>query len=468
MIPKKENLKGKSVRIKRLLKTLAVIITVILLCAVMVKSYFFRYDGDISHYSYRYNDSDTREWEEDIIELAQDFIDNHPLLSNDDYPYKDIREISDLSPQFSDTRNFFSASKKTVFLWRINTLLNSLSKLTDVEITMEMERAIASLRDFHSCIIPKYDISYGLHLKLCKNDKNEFCYFVDGSDEEYKDIIGSELISINDVKIKTILSRLDDYISYDENVWVLDRLINGRWILAGQFLKRAGVISSTSDSAIFKFSNPTGTVFEIEVLQNEKDEKRELSYIHPVGNEPGTLYYRDSREGNWHEIIDDRLYLRYNSFTSLQDCERNIFTAMNEVEGLSLKSVIVDLRGNGGGYLLCGRTLVSCLNKLGSIPKYVLVNENTVSAGGFITYSIKNFCENVTVVGSQMGSDSHLSFSSQWKRTTNKDIEYTVPYLFVISTSFEKEHPLPDIELWQTDDDCRNNIDTVLVEVLGY
>lgn len=421
-------------------------------------------------YEYYYNEGKERLWEEDIIELSKNFLENHPYLLDE--------EIICYNYYFNmDWKNTYDESKKHFFLDEINQLIPRISKLTDMGIIYEVEKAIAILKDGHSTIT-NIQSSHGFPISVQPFYKEDTIkYHVTLIPEEYQDLIFAELVSINGVAVDEIVEKLIAYVPADSKEYAINKItywLNYLGIWNAFALRSVGIINKEDTKAQF-------------TLKTEKDEKTiELSILDY--NEIGSLKkmdktpvhvldYLDAQkhpDAFWfEELSEDKVYARISAFT--EDTDKSLIQFVSELKNniQEKKSVdiIVDLRNNPGGRNLDGEeAFFKLLNAENVDTVYVLINSATYSYAVAFATRCNYEMDNVLLVGMPAGSGSeqlgYRYFSSF--TMSNTGFTYQVANTWYEVMPNESYDALqPELEIYQNLEDYKCGIDTVLSTIIN-
>ena len=186
-----------------------------------------------------------------------------------------------------------------------------------------------------------------------------------------------------------------------------------------------------------------------------------------------TVYKSEgTKEYYWYEVLpeNEMLYIRINDIYEIteyrvSDFATDIYTEINN--NAVIDKVVVDLRDNGGG--LSGRMdpIIEKLVKTEVEPIYVLIDSGSASASVLMALDMKYAGDNVVIVGTPAGEPPNF-FGGV--------ISYTLPqtgHWFTLSSTYmeyiknyEYNALLPDITIYQTLEDYKQGIDTVLEAVI--
>ena len=245
-------------------------------------------------------------------------------------------------------------------------------------VAVELMRIIALLgaRNGHTAIHPLGEHRSTLHtfpLWLYEFDDGVFVV-----DAEQSDLVGTELIAVEDVDVDDVLAAVTPLIAYD-NEWTI-RARRPTFVVHASVLHGLGLINESA-RATFRMRARNGSVVDATL-----DAIATGDLLSRFGGDrglrrPGPAYLRRRRDWQWAEVAADghAVHVGYN--ITLGDVTHFAL----EVEALAGSSrvavVILDLRQNGGGDNRTYRPLLEALARLGSEKRVaVLTSRLTFSA----------------------------------------------------------------------------------------
>lgn len=451
---------------KRVLQILLVNILLIVLIGCE-KSNWQEYTGQ--EYSYYYSEGRDRLWEEDLIDLANNYLDIHPYLID--------KEILGYYYYFDQGWfNSFDSDKKTNFLASVNELIPKIKDLSDLEILYEIQKVIAGLEDFHSMITDMpYESGFPISVEPLSNE-GMINYYVVTAPEEYSELIFDELVSINDIPIQEVIEKIKPYISSQNQYWT-ERFAT-QWgsylsIQNLQILKSCGVLSKEDTSAAFTFKDEHGyQTIELQSISNKDHAnilfvRRTPKYVLDYLNE------ETHPDNFWYEMIDEEFYyLRIAEFNNdsnvtLMQC---VSRFSKEITGKEKVDVILDLRGNSGGRNLDGeKELVKLLQEDNVSEVYVLIDSSTASYAVSFASMLNTENDKVVLAGTPAAEGAEgLGYSYlSYFEMPHHGYTYGVANTWYQHASDETYDALdPEIVIYQSLNDYLNGKDTVLSSVM--
>ena len=425
-----------------------------------------------------------QEWEEDIIYFAQMFLFDHPLLRNVQVPMNDVQSILSGAKLSDYTVNFHDANLRDQFLHKIHELIDLIPELEEHEIIFSLSEIAALLGDAHTGLVLNRFAFQRLGHHYYPFD---FIYFSDGffvqsvsapsdSIEYYEEVLYSRLLAINGVDVEQIMEMLSVVIPHENNYQLLVRGDLADLMQHGELLTYLGI--TTGGETEFLFENLEGDVFRVNASARAvcRDVYVETTFIDI--NIEGFLKY-SRPDWQWFEFLEDynAMYLRlHNLFgtpatPSLEEFYLSLTQETSELlEAREIEKFVIDLRGNRGGFLeyfeILFELIYSERNDLGSV--YVLINHYTYSSGVVAAAIMKNYIEDVLLVGEPTSQPPNFfaGTSPYWLPHSNIAFEVSRVY-FGILPEYLKDTLTPDIFIPMTFEDFINHRDPVLEAIFA-
>jgi hypothetical protein len=257
---------------------------------------------------------------------------------------------------------------------------NDLPHLSDAEVYLRLTRLIASAHVGHNSIEIPAGMGFLNRLPL------SFQWFADGlgvteASSEYIAALGARVLSIGGMKPEQLTTEIAPYISRENDI----QLRNA----APFFMTAAGMLRH------FNLVGEDGTVhLELETLQGKSltlkvglaDRRVARIGVTEGLHVPPLFFYSHARAKYWFEYLapSHTLYVQYNVCANDPQLPFNEFAkqVLAAADANTVKRVVIDLRGNGGGDSRVINPLVHGLNlRVKSVgPFYVLIGPNTFSS----------------------------------------------------------------------------------------
>ncbi len=440
------------------------------------------YKGDGSKYVSIYTDERDKKCEADIVQLADNFLNiyrGHPKLTDVD---TNVQLYT--SPIIADDthENLYDPDLRSKFLNKINEILISVPEMTEFEIIAALSEAVALVKDSHSYIKLPKDKMFPLEYFVIFNENGVELY-VDWAEVSYKDCLAARLDAINGISTNEILERIRPIISYEVESFLYSRAVDE--MMSWHILNYIGVIDD-SDSAVFSFTDASGKSFEKEIQTVERNSGANVEmtrylnkFIDTYGDDSLlNMYMTDNFEYKYlkdETVLYTRIWACSDIGTDIvNDCTditNEVFDKIHD-EKKELKSVIVDLRCNGGGYSDFVPALCRQLNRFGeSVKKYIIIDEDVFSAGIITAACVKRAISDAVLVGPPISlymSEIFTAFPSGGKLSyLDVGYSYGVSACHKCWPGYEGEGLTPDKVIYQTYEDYLNGVDSILKELLS-
>lgn len=264
-------------------------------------------------------------WREDIETLAASILRLHPD------PFRSISEAD------------FQAS--------VDALIADVPELSDDAIFVRLMRLVASIQDGHSGMFASAQDEFPVHFyPLRFFIFSDGVYLVDAS-EDYADLIGARLVSVNDMPADEVVDTLRLSASGDNAS--SQTITTGIQINVPEILRGAGIID---DQPNYVLELPDGDQQTVNPsVAVELDEFNDIfpSFILPQTGD--IRYLSNADESIWFEDLTDSrtFYLVYNLMRPSSRSGLSVRDVATEIEARleaeSIDRVIIDLRNNPGG-----------------------------------------------------------------------------------------------------------------------
>lgn len=373
-------------------------------------------------------------------------------LTSEEWTY-DLNYLKEKLPK-KHTNPFFNITQDQ-FNSSIDKIIEDVPNLNSDEIQVKINEAISSIGDAHTKLI-NFDnpnsSSYPIELYWFQDG-----YYIINTSEEYKNLIGKKIISINNKDISEIVSKLNASVCNDNlsNVQCqIPSLISNPVVL-----KAYKIIDN--DTCTFELSDKDNKTKDSIALTPSK-----LNSIKFVEDSSDRISLIKSCNLSKLEYIDSEnaVYLRFDTCKLFN----KIFSdALDKINTTKAKSFIIDIRNNGGGNSAGVDTLLElCKSIQNDIKIYVIIGRNTFSSAIIYADNLKNQI-NCTFYGEPTsGSPNHYGEVRKLTLPNSKLIvQYSTKYFNFIDTT-EKSF-LPDVYVNLSIDDYLNNSDAVLKKILN-
>ena len=445
------------------------------------------YTGDSKTYTYRSADPRDREWEEDIVFFANTFLDRytgHPKLVDRGCSLYYVTELRDGYADY-DVRyeSLFDPALRAAFIDRVNELLLSIGEKNDDELFFGVAEVAALLQDAHTTPSDTLMIweLFPLWLVPIYTPDGTPQAYICGAPKGQEDLLLCRLDAINDVSISMILEKAGEFIPHESMTWVQSLLLDDAYfpyspLLNVRILRYMGVIGEEEDRARFSLTDESGEEREVELpwtkARNMPEMVKYLSDAQAPESMSFDLLYADADNAVWHRFLDGGkiLYIRLKQCSN--DMDQKVKEAVVAAEKAGgVEKLILDFRNNGGGNNSSNVDIVRSVNSLDAPGgKYVLIDGGSFSAAVLHPAFLRRFCEGVTLVGAPAGQPPNRVFCrGGYYSSPHKHIAFHVASRDCYYGWPENNDPalMPDVLVYQTLDDYKNGVDSVLKYVLS-
>lgn len=289
-----------------------------------------------------------RQWTYDIEQVRRQVLTIHPKFTDS--------RVSDLERNIN-MRAAFDAS--------LSALADSVDTLTDFEVSLGIQRALALLEDSHLAFDGQgHGVSFANSLRQDRYPLT-FQWLSDGFyllhvHRDFSDALNHKLFAVNGIGVEALFAEIGSF-------WGVENIYNARTVFAF-FLSKPGILyaigAAEGRDVTFTFVGTDGEWFDITLTESDiffvEDwwlDNRLLSedmvYERMTGAMP--FMYRDPHINHWYEYMEAYgiLYIRIRAYFPFGDSEVDFIQTFEAVETLlatnHVNAVVIDARGNGGG-----------------------------------------------------------------------------------------------------------------------
>jgi tetratricopeptide (TPR) repeat protein len=271
---------------------------------------------------------------------------------------------------------------------------DTIPRLTEMQITIEMLRLLARVRDGHTTIYAMAE-----RPELRRNLAIDFAIFEEGlfitaADERYENLLGARVLKFGERTVAEVLAAIDTTVHRDHERAVL--VMGPLRMRNPSFLHGLGLIAS-ADQVALTIADAQGHERVVKLKADSDIPSRRLwdglppgwkSFQQTLGGQP-PLYLKNQYADYWFEFMPDAktVYCQFNRVRNNEHeslaafCER-LFKFINEN---SVEKLVLDMRWNNGGDttivqpLLHGLIRNDKINQRGKL--FVITGRRTYSAG---------------------------------------------------------------------------------------
>jgi tetratricopeptide (TPR) repeat protein len=376
----------------------------------------------------------------------------------------------------------FRQISQTEFDASVKSLSESIPKLTDMRVVVEMMKLMARVGDGHTGILgsaqrPEFQQMLPLQFYLFKEG-----LFIIAVDPKYKEMLGAQVLRFGDSTVDEVMRALDPLIQRDNEMW--PKQVAPYLMRSMALLNALGLIPEAQKTTLVIRTLRGATTNAVvttdasqpniwNVLPNPK------TWINVPQTAPGSmpLYVKNMGSNYWFEYLPENklLYFQYNrvlddSQESLAQFSERLFKFINEHE---VNKLVIDMRWNNGGNtdlnqpLLYGLIRDEKVNQHGKL--FVVIGRRTFSAAQNATSMFERLT-NATFVGEPTGSSPNF---------IGEESIFTLPYSKLLANVsdlyWQSSRPsdyrtwiAPQIYLPPTFEAYRANRDPVMEAILAY
>ena len=419
-------------------------------------------------YEYIHTEGRNRKWEEDVVFLAKAFLGVYPMKG---HPLLVDKEVQVWKPQnYIDFQNFYQEYMRDTFVTDLESLISQIPALTDIEIVYEMQRIIGKLSDVHSHMyLPVADVFVFMVEPFYSEDDMQLRLV--RLPVEYQNALYGELVAINGVPIDEVVERLGQYISHE---WEFGKMksmtssFNTGLIMRREALQMAGIVGAKDSSAKLEIITEQGEKVVAEVPAVAATEYKNVAKVYGDWGHANLSYYENYRDVNYYLRYEEEKQLLYIRFSQVMEMtDYRYFAFIEDIKKQSAdencKKIVVDFRANGGGTgFEMHEDLIEVLSKSSAEQICVLIDSASYSEAILLPLELQQNLPNAVIVGTP-GGQSPVFFAGRSYALPNSGHYFWVSQGgYNYWPDYEHETMLPDITVYQTLEDYKLGIDTVM------
>lgn len=303
--------------------------------------------------------------------------------------------------------DLYNNISKSEFEKELENIKTNLKKKSEKEVIIDLMRLTRRIDDGHTSLSLR---SLETHLFPIEIYKTDGKWRVIKTTLEHKNLLGKELIKIDNKSISQITKQVENIAQYVENNQ--SKVIRtGEYAMISELLY--GLKLTTNEfHANFTFLDDAKkkSTISLEAI-NKKDYYNKVKFKSLETNIPEVEKPSDTKHNFlWFSSIKNTkgIYIKFESYPSFQEMENFGESVLNYINKNNIRQIVIDLRNNGGGDFFVGTFLAYYLNLADSIDwksgVYVLTDKVTFSAA---TSNASQFRQilNAKIVGEPTGSN---------------------------------------------------------------
>lgn len=429
------------------------------------------FTGTLEGYSFCHETERDRNWEEEILTVAQVFLEEHPWLVDDTTMTWEVESY--ISTPNWEWKSQYIPEKREAFLAAVNDLIPRIPEYEDEILTWEFQRILAGIGECHASLQIDGSETFRIHFHPFYEEDGLSIRAVTVP-EDKPHLLYAELTAINGIPVAEVLEQIRPYSSADADTGFINDAVLYTMAHPG-LLRTVGIMETDADTAEFTFLTESGeTVTETRTAKSI-EEYADLPLLNHFFK--FQFPYTFSAETESHYWIDhleqkNTLYIRLSSFRAEDEetyleTNKQIYAVLNSAD--TVDKIILDLRQNGGGSP-SSRVLSGLMNFLRN-PKvkqvYVLIDSGAFSMSVIASYNIRTEIPDAVFVGTPTGQGLPTGSVREYLETPHGWLTARSPGGMSVLESgdsflcFE-----PDVFVYQTLEDYKNGVDTVLQYVI--
>lgn len=445
------------------------------------------YKGDGSSYVFIHESGANRRLEEDVVEFADDFLDKYngqPFITDRLTTVGSYNENT-LAGCATELVKLYDPELRDEFIRRINAIIKEIPNLNEQDVLLRLAEAAAILHDAHSQISPLGMYALPIEVTPFYSDAG-YDLRITGVPEGYgwDDLLLARIETINGLSVQECVRRISKIVSYETENWlnfiVMDYyygIYGGRYpyILDRDVLNYCGI--ADGDSVRLVVTDVNGTMWELDVEAENRYYTKFTEYASGTGAEDGDiglgLMHRNDTVDEWGSLLSDgeTLYFRFNECNGYYSTNELIHQLDTFSAEGTIKRIIMDFRHNPGGYANLSGFSYEFITKIRNInPEqgvFVLIDNGSFSAGTVLPSHLKRVLNMAKLVGTPTAQPTSFC-SGLYSSLPNSKRNYSHTKRF---DHFWPDNPSgaalePDVTVYQTLEDYRNGVDSVLNRVI--
>lgn len=427
------------------------------------------YVGTMEGYVYCNKSERDMDWEEDLLYLADQFLTRHPALTDNE---SWIIRYENLDQESIYTDELYNAELRKQFLAEINSLIPRINELSDNQVLFELHRIVALLEECHSSVGQPKGERLPVDLEAIYTGER-YEYFVKSTPSSRPELLYARLSAVNGVPVEELMDKFSLLIGHEYDAFVVLKVEASDYFVRKPTLEAAGAVAAEDSKVDLSLETDQGTVtVSFAFVSLETYEQMELIDGSMESRDIPMYRYSGERVIWMEELENNTLYVRVTHMSLDPDVYWTSFFAEVEMALMSSEEpmkLIIDLRDNSGGYRIVMNGLVPVIQRQKTDGVYLLINEGTMSASVIDAVQFDDMIPGLTIVGSPASQPPNFYsyLTDENELMPNSGYRFYVSEKYGIAApGFDEPTLMPDIEVYQTLEDYKNGIDTVLGFVL--
>lgn len=347
-------------------------------------------------------------------------------LTKDDW----IKDLDYLNSKIQKQFNSFLPGIKTQFQTEIDELKRKVPTLEHHEISCEIMRVLATLRDGHT------ELNIG-HSKVGFHRMPVLVYFFEGelrvvaAHEGYKELLGSSVKTIGEKPIEEVFETLKKRMSADNEMEYLHAGPN--YLILTELMACMGYSDDPLEvNASFQLMSGVKKNYNFKGLTSKEYQDGPWEFV--TKNDP-PLYRSNTKHWYWYKWLPnaDVMYVylgRMNNQKGVQSIKKFASELFDEIDQLQPSKLIIDVRRNNGGNYGLTRPIVDAIKERSWLNQnqklWMITGRRTFSAASTMAIFLKKETETI-LIGEPGRTHPNLADNNEYMNLPNSDylIEYT-------------------------------------------
>ena len=363
-------------------------------------------------------------------------------LTSEDW-IKDLDYMSQQLPKLH--KNLYFQLSENTFNQKINVLKTQLDSLSDKEILFHLMKIVSSIGDAHTNIdYNKWKFNLlPLYTYVCEDG-----LLILGTDEQYKFLIGKQLLKINDFNICEIQNKIKSLIPHENEYWLKEKI--PEYIINADILKFINIIDSTDSIKLSYLDNDTTNHVELTpIISNHVSAIRFVYYFNYLNLEL-PIAWRFGNKNYWFEYFDEEnaIYFQYNQCINMRSESFSQFSdrLFKTIDQKQVENLIVDVRFNTGGNSdLFSNYFSPKLNSYiakNELNIYTIIGRRTFSSGLWVASELSKNCNSILIGEPTGNKPNHYGDNRKFKLPKSQlIINYSTRYWKMSETEEDALYP---------------------------
>lgn len=347
----------------------------------------------------------------------------------------------------------------------VDALFSAIPSLEDTAIVVEMMRLTASIGDAHTVVD-------GSRFAGFRRLPLRFEWFMDGiylvaASEPHHDLVEGRLVRVGDASVEAVVASLRDVVAHENESWLRARLPS--FLVIPEILQARGLVGDAS-SVQLELAMPNGDRIVRDVAAEFRANVEIVENNRPIV----PLYRQRVDENYWNAFLEDTqtLYIQYRRAANQGGESVAAFSArmLAFLDENLVRTVVVDLRNNGGGSSSLLEPLIAGLERRPmwsrGLGLYTIIGKATFSSALLNAVSLAQRPRSILVGEPSGGKPNHFGEVRSFNLpNSGLPVNYSTRFFRVLQDS-DPASLEPDIRVDIASEDFFRGRDPVLDRIL--